>query len=936
MRTRAVWWMAALAVGLMGAGAGYAQIGQNQLTNGGFESGSIAPYGTYGTVTPTVVTECEGAAVPEGPIEGKYCLHVVVPAAGANSWDMGMTDGSHSFEQGKKYTFCCFMKTKSGTLQVRLKPERGADPWEAYNESVVTVTEQWQEFTVTTPVITATVTPASPTFHFGFTAGDFWIDGVRLYEGDYVPPAFLKDFAAQEPAPADDAIDVPREIVLSWEAGPFAATHDVYLGETFDDVNNASVGNPGNVLVSQGQSGTTFDPDALEFSKTYYWRVDEVNAAPDSTVYQGRVWRFTVEPYAYTVTGVKVTASSAAPDMAPERTVDGSGLSADGLHSSTDTDMWLTGSGQTLPAWIQYDLGQACRLLNMTIWNSNQKVEPFIGFGAKGITIEYSLDGATWSTVGDIELAQANGTDSYAGQMVDLANIEAKFVRLVIQSNWGGFIPQAGLSEVRFLYVPVKARAFAPAIGAEEQPLDATLVWRPGREAVSHEVLFSDDVQAVADGTAAVESVNTNEYQPNGLEYGKTYYWKVNEVGDDGSWEGDVWSFSTTEFAAVDDMESYNDDDNRIYDAWIDGWVNSTGSQVGYDAAPFAEMMIVHAGRQSMPLQYDNSAAPFLSEADHTFASAQDWTANGADTLSLFFHGAAPAEGDPVERLYVTVKDSSGKLKTVTHPDAMATAGMDWQEWRIPLSEFSSAGVKVTAVKALTIGVGNKTSPAKGGAGIVYIDDVRIGRHGSSDPGTGVAYYALENDVLDGSGNGHDGAAFGNPVYIDGPAGLGKALQFSGLAGSYVDIGTWNPSAATGRLSVSLWAKWAGLTAYWQGLIGKRDTWAVEDMMWQIEANQTTGVLRFQRANNDIVATTIPTGEWTHVLVTFDGATAKIYVNGSVAGQGAFSFGTDAEAVMQFGSSAPNGGNPFNGAMDEIRLYDRVLSAFEISYLGGN
>ena len=158
----------------------------------------------------------------------------------------------------------------------------------------------------------------------------------------------------------------------------------------------------------------------------------------------------------------------------------------------------------------------------------------------------------------------------------------------------------------------------------------------------------------------------------------------------------------------------------------------------------------------------------------------------------------------------------------------------------------------------------------------------------------------------------------------------------SGAPDQYVELGTWNPSAATGRLSVSLWAKWAGLTAYWQGLIGKRDTWTVDDMMWQIEANQTTGVLRFQRANNDIVATTIPIGEWTHVVVTFDGATARIYINGEVAGQGAFSFGTDAEAVMQLGSSAPNGGNPFNGALDEVRLYDRVLSPFEISFLGGN
>ncbi|MBN1509398.1 MAG: carbohydrate binding domain-containing protein, partial [Sedimentisphaerales bacterium] len=306
MRVRAIWWTAVLVVGFMGLTPCVAQPVVNMLTNGGFETGAIAPYGTYGTCTTEVVTQCAGATVPEGPIEGKYCLHVVVPAAGANNWDVGMTNGAFTFAKGKKYTFACFMKTKSGTLQVRLKPERGADPWEAYNELVVTVTDTWQEFYTTTPVITADVTPASPTFHFAFAPGDFWIDGVRFYEGDYVEPDFLKNFAAKGPVPETDTTDVPRDVVLSWTAGPFAMTHSVFIGDTFDDVNTATV------ATSAGLTATTFDPPGLlEYGKTYYWRVDEVNGAPDYTAYPSKVWNFTVEPYAYPVTGVTVTASSA-------------------------------------------------------------------------------------------------------------------------------------------------------------------------------------------------------------------------------------------------------------------------------------------------------------------------------------------------------------------------------------------------------------------------------------------------------------------------------------------------------------------------------------------------------------------------------------------------------------------------------------------------
>jgi len=55
-------------------------------------------------------------------------------------------------------------------------------------------------------------------------------------------------------------------------------------------------------------------------------------------------------------------------------------------------------------------------------------------------------------------------------------------------------------------------------------------------------------------------------------------------------------------------MESYTDDEgNRIYETWIDGWTNNTGSTVGNIQAPFAERAIVHGGKQSMPMDFNNT-----------------------------------------------------------------------------------------------------------------------------------------------------------------------------------------------------------------------------------------------------------------------------------------------------------------------------------------
>ena len=90
--------------------------------------------------------------------------------------------------------------------------------------------------------------------------------------------------ASASPTPIDAMIDVPRDVLLSWEPGEFVATHDVYFGTVFDDVNEAGRASPMGVLASQGQAGNTFDPGRLDFDQTYYWRVDEVNGAPDHTV----------------------------------------------------------------------------------------------------------------------------------------------------------------------------------------------------------------------------------------------------------------------------------------------------------------------------------------------------------------------------------------------------------------------------------------------------------------------------------------------------------------------------------------------------------------------------------------------------------------------------------------------------------------------------
>ncbi|MEN6578539.1 MAG: carbohydrate binding domain-containing protein [Phycisphaerales bacterium] len=737
MRHRAFWLTGVLLIGLLAAGPGQGQEGVNMLTNGGFESGVIAPYGTSGNFTTTVVTECTGADVPEDPIEGKYCLHVEVAAAGTNSWDMYMTDGTYTFKKGKKYTFAAFLKCKSGTLQVRLKPELSADPWTGYNETVVTITDEWAEYWTTTNAFTADSSPMSPTFHLGFAAGDFWIDGVRLFEGEYVPPEFITNFTAINPSPADGATDVPREVVVGWTAGPYAETHDVYVGMAFDDVNAASTTNPRGAMASVGQSETTFDPEGLlEFGQTYYWRVDEVNAPSAPATHKGDVWSFTSEPYAYPITSLTATASSAQPDSPAIRTIDRSGLDGLDQHGVDLKQMWMTPGG--LPAWIQYTFDKEYSLLELWVWNANSQLEPYMGFGAKDVTVEYSTDGQTWTVLENVpQFAQAAGMATYTpGTIIDFGKVMARYVRLTVSDNWGA-TEMVGLSEVRFYYVPVVAREPQPQDGAAGVSLEPTLSWRPGREAVSHKVYFSDDKQAVADGTAPSETVTGNRYEVSGLVYGKYYYWRVDEINEAASIpvrEGNVWSFSTTDHFVVDDFESYDDNvdaETTIWNTWIDGLTDkASGSQVGYDNAPFAERAIVNGGAQSMPFAYNNADAPYYSQAYREFSPTQDWTVDGVTDLVLYVRGY-PAVGE------VAVTEIGGKMNVT---GAGADIWYDSDEFTYAYKTLTGTGTLIARV--VSNGTGSNTW-AKGGVMI----------RGSLNGGASHAFMAL-------TGGGGNGASF--------------------------------------------------------------------------------------------------------------------------------------------------------------------------------
>jgi len=777
----------------------------------------------------------------------------------------------------------------------------------------------------------------------GYAAFDeFTIEGPQVVPG----------FKAYNPSPVDKTTDVLRDSDLTWTADATAAAHNVYFGASLDDVTNASVSNPLGVLLAEKQDANSFDLDPLEFGKTYYWRVDEVEA-DGVTLHRGDIWKFTVEPYSYPITNVTATASSSSSkDTGPEKTVNGSGLDPLDQHSTDGKAMWLSKRGGPQPTWIQFAFEKTYKLDKMQVWNSNQLTELDFGLGAKDVTVQYSVDANEWATLGDFEFAKATASDDYASDiMVDFTGAQAKYVKLTINSNWGGFLVQYGLSEVRFYSVPVLAREPKPAPDTTGLHPQVALGWRAGREAASHQVYLGTDPNNLP---LAVTVSEPSYDMAAGLA--QKYYWRVTEVNDaetPSSWASDVWSFSTADYVVVDDFESYtNQSPDRVFQAWIDGAGfsadeffpnggdgNGSGALVGYDptTSDIMEKAIIHGGLQSMPLFYDNSAAPRYSEGVYTFADPQDWTKHGITTLVLYFRGASDNSPAPV---YVKI---NGK-QVMYNNGAASTTTPVWKQWNIDLASVTGANLK--SVKTLAIGVGNGSS---GGTGTLFIDDICLYATPPQvvtpvDPGTAglSALYSMEGNMQDSSGKNLHGTTSGNPEFLDGMPGYGKALNFDGVS-DFADLPIGPLLSTLGSSTFAVWADFTNTGGAWQRIF---DFGTGTTNYMFLTAYTGNGAVRFaiRTATVGEQIVTAPaqmsTG-WHHVAVVIDAAsmTLRLYEDGTLVRQRPTTLlPRDLATTNQnwLGQSQYTGDAYLTGALDDFRIYNRALSESEIRYLAGD
>jgi hypothetical protein len=118
-----------------------------------------------------------------------------------------------------------------------------------------------------------------------------------ILEGWDYPRLWWQYGRAFSPGPQDGATDVTEPLLLNWLPGGQDLHHDIYFGEDEEAVANAATENPGIYRGRQQMEMSTYDPGTLEFAKTYYWRVDEVNGIDPNSPWKGDVWSFTTADF---------------------------------------------------------------------------------------------------------------------------------------------------------------------------------------------------------------------------------------------------------------------------------------------------------------------------------------------------------------------------------------------------------------------------------------------------------------------------------------------------------------------------------------------------------------------------------------------------------------------------------------------------------------
>ncbi len=507
-------------------------------------------------------------------------------------------------------------------------------------------------------------------------------EGPRIPDFTIIPGMNLSPYEpvnAYGARPGNKTTGITQTPTLQWKPGLQAESHEVYFGTDEAAVANATKASP-EYRGSKALGDENYDPGQLLWETTYYWRVEEVNAANPASPWVGSVWSFTTADF----------------------------LIVD------DFEDYDTGENQIWYAW-----------------------KDGLGFGALGVDPYYQGNG-TGAAVGDeTTMSYTEETIIHSGeQSMPLAydNNKQGYARyseteltLTDKRNW----TEQGVANLSLWFrgYPGSTGSFVegPA-GTYTMTASGADIWNVnGVEADEFHFAYKM-LTGAGSIIAKVESVeNTNAWAKAGVMIRESLYSDSKHAFACVTPESGVASQGRPDTGAT----SFN---YAQADITAPHWVKlerdlAGNFTVSHSANGSAWQPVTGAIPQN--IQMGTNVYIGLALTSHDAALTCQAVFSNVTTIGSvsgqWTNQDIGITTNAPEPLYVAVSNSAGTPAVVVHDDPAAATIDTWTEWVIPLQAFTVQGIVLTNVDRIAIGLGtqgNMTTP--GGAGKIFIDDIRL------------------------------------------------------------------------------------------------------------------------------------------------------------------------------------------------------------------
>jgi MSHA biogenesis protein MshQ len=208
-----------------------------------------------------------------------------------------------------------------------------------------------------------------------------------------------------------------------------------------------------------------------------------------------------------------------------------------------------------------------------------------------------------------------------------------------------------------------------------------------------------------------------------------------------------------------------------------------------------------------------------------------------------------------------------------------------------------------------------------------------------------VGYWSFDegqgNEVKDASPTKNNGKMVGNAKWVDGK--FGKALAFDGSSCVQMEKDLCQWLGKTGSLSCWIQTKQQGNETFWQApaITGIEEAGGGNDIFWGWINQDGKMGMQAGDAESALSSTVITDDKWHHIVLTrnADNGEVKVYVDGKAEGSATSDSGEKNCGEFKALARRENtGGDPayFQGTLDEVKIYNRVLKEAEVQTLFKN